>query len=373
MYPSAGQGYLAGLRGALSDAGLDCQVLAEPVGVCAAKDLVADRIQRLLWQQPDVMTGVMGSGVLRHVHSHFLDSQIPFIASDVGADPLMTGGTRNPFIFFLSLGLWKSMYALGWHAARHIGTRACVAAGLHDAGYGITYAFWLGFVDAGGGTVLATEVTHRASADEDPTSSVDRLADHEPDLVLACYSGREGTSFAKAWASRRGARGAALVATPFMTHDFWLPAMPAEAIVGTRTACSWDLSARTPLFERFRAACGVAPGGEPAVFTLLGYEAGLLIAAAVTRHGGRPTSGQSWRDAMSGASFDSPRGSLRVDDVWGEVAAVDHLLQWKQDATGTLETVAIGPLDLPERYVAHYGAIRDGDVRSGWFNPYMIT
>jgi branched-chain amino acid transport system substrate-binding protein len=374
MFPGAGQGFLAGLRGALEDAGLAHEIVPEPVGVCGDKDLAAERIQRLLLQRaPDVVTGIMGAGVLRHVHAHFSDAETPFIVNDLGGDPLMTGGAPNPFVFGNALHLWQSMYALGYWASQHIGRRACVAAALHEAGYGIVHAFWLGFSEAGGGEVLATEVTHRATPDDDPSEQIRRLAAGGPDFVMAFYAGREGVSFANAWSALGLAGTIPLLASPLMTHDFWRPRMPPEVIDGVRTAFSWDVTARPEAHERFRRVCGVAPGKEPAVFTLLGYETGQMLAAAQQAAGGALTGGAAWREALPGVAFSSPRGALHVDTESGEVDAEPYLFEWRRSADGTLGLVSRGPLERPASCRAAYAAIQASDARSGWFNPYLVT
>jgi len=374
MFPAAGQNFLAGLRGALVEAGVAHVLHTEPVGVCGDKDVVADRIQRLLLQQsPDVVTGIMGAGVLRQVHTHFSDADTPFLVNDLGGDPLMTGGARNPWVFGNTLHLWQSMYALGEWAARTIGRRACVAAGLHEGGYGIVHAFWLGFCDAGGGEVLATEVTHRDTADDDPTEHVRRLAALEPDLVMAFYAGREGISFAQTWSALGLAGRLPLLASPLMMHDYWRPKMPAETLDGLRTAWSWDTTARGEAHDRFRLACGVTPGKEPAVFTLLGYETGQMLAAAQRTTGVELTGGLAWRDALSGVCFTSPRGDLRVDPDSGEVEAGVSLFEWRLAVDGQPGPVRVGPLATTAACLAAYAAIKAGDTRSGWFNPYLVT
>jgi ABC-type branched-subunit amino acid transport system substrate-binding protein len=315
----------------------------------------------------------MGAGVLRHVHAHFSDAETPFVVNDTGGDPLMTGGARNPCVFGNTLHLWQSMYALGYWASRNIGRRACVAAALHEAGYGIVHAFWLGFCEAGGGEVIATEVTHRATPDDDPSEQLRRLAAHEPDLVMAFYAGREGISFANAWAALGLAGTIPLLTSPLMTHDYWLPRMPTEVIDGLRTAFSWDTTARPEAHERFRRACGVKPGTEPAVFTLLGYETGLILAAAQRAAGGALAGSPAWRDALSGVSFSSPRGDLRVEAESGEVDAETYLFEWRRLADGALSPVSADALERPASCRAAYEAIRAGDTRSGWFNPYLVT
>jgi len=374
MFPSVGQSFLAGLRGALGEAGLAHEIHAEPVGVCGNADVVSDRIQRLLLQRtPAVVTGIMGSGVLRHVHAHFSDAETPFIVNDLGGDPLMTGGTRNPFVFGNTLHLWQSMYALGEWAARTLGRRACVAAALHEAGYGIVHAFWLGFCEAGGGEVVATEVTHRETADDDPLEQVRRLSAHQPDVVMAFYAGREGIGFAKAWTALGLAGRIPLLASPLMTHDLWRSRMPPEALDGLHTAWSWDTTARPEAHTRFSQAAGIGPEKEPAVFALLGYETGQMIVAARQVIGGAPATGAAWRNALSGVSFASPRGELHVDADSGEVVAASSLFEWHTAADGRVALGRTAPLARSGLCDAAYQAIQAGDSRSGWLNPYLVT
>jgi branched-chain amino acid transport system substrate-binding protein len=374
MFPAAGQGFLAGLRGALGETSMACELMAEPVGACADKAPVLDRIQRLLLtQSPDVVTGIIGSGLLPYAHVPFLDARVPFIVNDMGADPLTTGGARNAYVFSNSLHLWQSMYALGYWAARNIGTRACVATGFHDAGYGIIHAFWLGFCEAGGGEVLATEVTHRETPDDDPTDQLRRLASFDPDLVMAFYAGREGVSFANAWSSLGLAGRIPLLVSPLMFHEYWRPAMAADTIAGARTAFSWDMTAHTDALEQFRRRAGVEAGTEPAVFTLLGYETGRMLAAAAACTGAERVSAAAMREALSGVEISSPRGELRIDRETGEVDADPYLFEWRRSAQGVWTSVNAGALERPASCRAAYEAIQASETRSGWFNPYLVT
>lgn len=373
MFPGAGQGFLAGLRGALSEAGVACTIIPEPVGACAVKDQVIDRIQRLMLQhEPHVITGIMGTGLLRHSHTLFIDSRTPFLVNDLGGDPLITGGARNPFVFSNSLNLWQSMFALGFWAAAHVGRRAAVATAFHEAGYGMINAFCLGFNAAGGSDMLATEVTHTVTSGDDPSDAIRRLGACDPDFVVAFYSGREGVSFTNAWCGVGLAGRIPLLTTPLMTHNFWRPGMPADAVDGMRTACCWDIAAESGVLERFRRAAGVETMSEPAVFTLLGYETGLMLAAAVERAGQEPARGDGWREALDGVSIASPRGELSFDPEIGVVRTVDWLQQWRSAEGATFPTT-LGALPLPASFRDAYNEANRLDVRSGWFNPYLVT
>lgn len=372
MFPGVDQTFIAGLRGALSASGIAYELVIEPTGTSAVKDQVTEKIQRLLLQHaPDVVTGIMGAGLSRHMHPFFGDAETPFILNDLGADPVMTGGVSNPYLFSNTLNLWQSMYALGYWAARAVGLKACVAASFHEAGYGIVQAFWLGFCQAGGGAVLGTEVTHRSSADEDPSEQIQRLMTLGPDLVMAFYSGREGIAFANAW-SALGLNGAVpLLATPLMTHGHWAPKL-GNAADGLRTAFSWRADAFPEEHARFRETCKLGPEKEPAVFALLGYETGLMLRGALEAIDGAPTR-HGLRDALSGMAFTSPRGAMRIDAESGEVSTVDHLQEATRGSDGALSMATREALRLPASFRDDYDRIRNSEERAGWLNPYLVT
>lgn len=372
MFAGVDQTFVAGLRGALAEAGLAHDLLLEPAGTCAVKDQVTEKIQRLLLQSPDVVTGVMGVGLSRHMHPFFSDAEIPMILNDLGPDPLMTGAQRNPWLFSNSLNLWQSMYALGFWAAAHLGRKACIAAAFHEGGYGMVPAFWLGFEQAGGGSLLATQITHRDSADEDPSAPLRMLAGLNPDFVMAFYSGREGIAFMNAWSALGLGGRFPLLTTPLMFHAQWLDRM-GDTPAGARTAFAWDTGARPEAHDRFRRAAKIRVDREPAVFGLLGYETGLMIAEAVRRAPDAASGGRPMRDALSEVTVASPRGDLRFDEATGEVATVDHLQEMRRAPGGILAPVTIETLPLPPSFRENYARIANGEERSGWFNPYLVT
>lgn len=374
MFPGVDQGFLAGLKGAFAATVVDVRLVVEPVGAGAVRDVVTDKVQKLLLaEDPHAVVGVLGAGLVPHVKTLFTHHRTPFLVCNLGADLLLTAGEPAPFVFWNSLNVWQSTYALGYWAARNVGRTAVVAAAFHEAGYGIVHAFWLGFEHAGGGRILATEVTHRESATADPSEALRRLADHRPDFFFGLYSGREGVSFMRAYTALGLAGGVPLVTTPLMTHGHWLPQMGPE-ILGAHTACSWVPGTHPEADRRFAdASAGARPRPGPDFFGLLGYEAGLVIREALARIGGVPEDGDALRDAMAGADFASPRGPMHVDAETLEVATVDQLVTLGRAATGEAEWTAAGALELPDRYGDDAKAAREVETKSGWVNPYLVN
>lgn len=373
LFPGLDRDFMDGLRAGLTESGAAHTLFVEPVGNAAVQDTMTGSIQRLLLQhRPHVITGVVGSAMIRHVHMFFDEARVPFLVNSLGADPILDNGTRNPWVFHNSFNLWQSAYALGHWASQNLGSRACIAAGYHEAGYGVVPAFWGGFCEAGGGSVLATEVTHRATADDDPTEQIRRLADLEPDFVFALYSGREGISFARSFASL-GPKGAIpVVSTPFMIHRRWLPRM-GDDVAGLRTAFCWDRRHRNEADQRFREACQAEGCDDPDVFALLGYETGRALCEAREASRGAKWDAEAFRAALADASFTSPRGPWSLDPESGEVNTRDWLMEVRGNGEGATCVNTVESLPLPPSFRGSYDRFRSQELRPGWINPYLVT
>lgn len=374
MLPRLDRDFLSGLRAGLGTESVATELAIEAAGAAADPDVVKEKMQRLLLQhQPHIVTGVLGSAMLRHVQAQFNDAHVPLIVNNLGVEPLLNGGVRNPYVFHNSFNLWQSTYALGCWAAQTLGTRAGVMVGFHESGYGIVSAFCQGFCDAGGGTIEHIEVTHRESSDEDPSASLHRLLASKPDFVAALYAGRSALSFMNAYAQCDAARALPLVGSAFLPHRQWLREMGDE-IVGFRTAFSWNQEDNRREHADFRAACAAHECNDPDVFALLGYETGLAIAAtAAAGQTGGAHEGKPIEAILPHVDIRSPRGLHRFDADTGEMPTRDYLLEMRRPDELNTRAVTIGPLDVPERYAADHAAYRAQEIRSGWTNAYMVT
>ena len=374
MFPGVDQAFLAGFEGAVADIDPPPRLIIEPIGAGAQLDVVTGRIQRLLLvERPHVIVGVLGAGLLPHVRTFVDQHRTPFIVCNLGGDLPHNGGTPQQCVFWNSLNLWQSTFALGAWAASNVGRNAAVAAAFHESGFGLVDAFYRGFLETGGGRIAGIEVTHRESAIEDPSAAVARLAGASPDFLFGLYSGREGVSFMNAFAAAGLAGRLPLLSTAMMTHGHWLPQMSPHAI-GVRTACSWLPGAHPAAEADFaRATAARGPRPSPDVWGLLGYEAGLILRAAIARLGHEPATAADLVDALPGVEFSSPRGPMRIDADLREVVTVDHHIEIAADDAGQPAWRSAGALDLPEGYTAHAAAVRAVEAKNGWVNPYLVN
>lgn len=369
--PRLDRDFLGGIRGALAERGVEHRLAIELTGNAALPASVVEKAQRLLLEHgPAIVTGVIGTLMMPHLASLFDEARTALVISNIGADPLLDAGHRHPYVIHHSLELWRSTYALGRWAAEHVGKRACLAVGYHESGYSIVGAFWAGFSD-GGGEILATEVTHRSSPDEDPSPAVARLVEHDPELVVALSSGPDGVSFVGAYRRLTASKPIPLIASALMLHPRWLAEM-GDAALGIRTVFGWDAAADSPAAAAFDRARALGGSPDREVFALLGYECGLAIAAAA--HSADALDAEPFLRALNGVSIDSPRGALRVDPAAGEIrGGQHHVFEVQRDAESGVRLVRIEALAVDPECESHYAELRRQEIRPGWINPYLVT
>lgn len=270
---------------------------------------------------------------------------VPLVVSDVGA-AMLRPKRQSASVFRSSLGHWRAAWALGQWAAANVGRRALIASSFYDSGFDTVYAFWSGFERAGGERP-ALLVTHRPDGGADDLAAAVRAA--RPDMIFASYSGRAAVEFAGSYAGLGLAGRPPLLGSPFFADESWAPAQ-GPAIHGALSAHSWapELSA------------SLRPN---TAFSALGYDTGLMIAAAAREGGPR-----GLRDALAGAELAGLRGALRLDHETQELLSPIYLRELRPGPAGPahaivadLTSIASSPLAVP-----------DGP-RGGWQNPYLVV
>lgn len=161
--------------------------------------------------------------------------------STVGAHP------EAPTAQTVSGQAWQTAYAAGQWAVRRLGGRVAQVATLHDAGYHLLAAFEAG-VQAAGGTVVATVITHNpAQPNFTAAEALMRLAGHKAEAIHLSAFGRAGQELA----AQLEQLGAPVLATAWGSAptNAWLygVANPFQ-VLGQRTAqaigASWGTASR---------------------------------------------------------------------------------------------------------------------------------
>ncbi|GKS74320.1 ABC transporter substrate-binding protein [Acidovorax sp. SUPP950] len=284
-------------------------------------------------------------------------NQIPFLASDTGADQLPTRlADRSPWLIAHSLDLWQSCAVLGREAPRRWGTRALLCMGFLESGYDFPHEFRRAF-EAAGGTVSAMHISGLPDGSDEFAGLRSAWHAARADFVVALYSGAQALRFQRQWSQLQPHSQTPVVGTLFSRG-------PAEA-VGSRprgwtSVASWN--AGSDACRSIAARCALSgsdPLAELSGPALLGFEAGQRFAQWQSNGAGVEQLAILRTPSESGPRGDPPHG-LASGDRNGT-----HWLRAGTPATGGSTEMAWatrGP-----------GAPLGAPGCSGWTTPYLVT
>ena len=358
LYPALSENYLTGLTGFREQANSpSIKLVKAAYGIDPAAAMVQAR--RLIEQEKvDLLVGLVSSGAAARLRDLMHKSQVPLIACNLGEN-VIRPEEQSPNIFHHTLHAWQSSAVMGAWAAGHVGRRALIASSLYDSGYDTLYAFQLG-LQAAGGELVDTFVTHVPPDEGDFTPLFDRIRAVEPDFVYALYCGRQAADFIQAYANSGLAGRVPLVGSPFAADPAFVPAGQAATLAFT-SCFSWDRALANP--ENELLAATVPQPADP--FALLGYETGQLMSRAIeiVESGGAAYLAQ----ALGEASAVGPRGSIAAH-LAGRASSSAFFLRQSLPAGEATITQLEPAVDLET--VAQ--TIRAG-VKTGWTNAYLCV
>lgn len=223
------------------------------------------------------VVGWMPPAVEARVAAHAQPRGLPLWASDTGADlPADAKPGQPQAVVRHSLDLCGSAAQLAQAVYQQLGPRAVLAVGHMEGGYDFVYSFEHAY-RALGGRVLARHVGRQGPQSEEFEGLRTMLSNHQPDAVVALYSGQQLTRFTQWWRLQPQAAWG-LAGFP------WL----AEAHTGSKlvTKGSWTHSANAePVWQQRFAQAGLTWTAA----ALLGAEAGYSIATAFDKAGQHPS------------------------------------------------------------------------------------
>jgi branched-chain amino acid transport system substrate-binding protein len=131
-------------------------------------------------------------------------------------------------------------------------------------------------------------------------------------MVFCFYSGASAVTFVQAYGEFGLGGNIPLVCAGFSVEEDVLPAQ-GEAALGARSGLHWSLLLDNPANTNFTAAYKGQTGKDANVFAVQGYDTGRVIAEILDAVQGDTSDVNGMIDAVSGISFDSPRGPFTFD------------------------------------------------------------
>jgi ABC-type branched-subunit amino acid transport system substrate-binding protein len=347
----------------------DYQLIPEMCGYNAKKEVLAEKAQILLVKnRVDLVIAPLNVGMFEMVAGFFASNQVPLVVLSMGEDPIFESA-QNPHIFVNSFNLWQSAWMAGYWGAETFGKRACSIAALHDGGYGMGFAFALG-VEAQGGQLIQSAVTHRNSSSENPEEKIRELASNHPDFIFGLYSGKESISFLQTYQSLRLDERIPLMGLPPMAAEhLWPPG--GEFPSGVKIVSSWNRrSAESRQFEQ--EFCEQA-GHAPNPYLALAYETGQLIARAAQEIGPGAPKPNQLAEMLKDVECFGPRGLVKFDPLSQETQTCAYLQEIHLDDEGRFHYKTLDKLETPPLFFEQQALARKNLIKQGWLNPYLIA
>ena len=250
----------------------------------------------------DVLVGTVHSGVQMGMVKIAKETNTLMIIPNAGLDAA-TGALCAPNIFRTSFSNWQPSFPMGKVLADR-GIRNVVSlAWKYGAGEEAVAGFTEGFIKAGGKSVRGLWIPF---PNVEFQALLTEIASIKPDAVFVFFAGGGAAKFIKDYAAAGLRKTIPLFGSGFLT-DGVLDATE-EAAQGLETTLHYADGLNTKRDRDFRTAYYKAYTFQADVYSVQGYDAGLLLATGLNAVKGDITKRKEMIAAMEGAKIDSPRG-----------------------------------------------------------------
>lgn len=289
-----------------------------------------------------IVTGLIGSNVMMAVARPITEKQVFLIGSNAGPSA-MAGAQCSPYQFVVSWQNDGHAEAAGQYATDKGYKRMLLIAPNYQAGKDALQGFKRRFK----GTVLDEMLP--GVSQPDFSAEIAQIAAARPDAVYAFFPGALAVNFIRQY-EQAGLGKTIPLQTSSMLDATTLPALK-DAALGLATTHWWSPDLDLPANQAFVEAFEKKYNRIPSLFAAQGYEAALLIDAAVARVGGKVGDKPAFMAALKAGNPKSVRGALRFGNNNFPIQSF-FAMQVVKDAKGrhTLKTVATPLKDHQDSY-----------------------
>jgi branched-chain amino acid transport system substrate-binding protein len=264
-------------------------------------DVGVQKMQGLLERDKvDVVVGVIFSNVMMAVAKPVFDSKTVLVSPNAGPSPLAGRGC-SPWFFSTAWQNDQNHEAMGKYAQDAGLKKVVLVAPNYQAGKDSMAGFKRHYKGE-----VVEEIFNQVNQ-LDFSAEIAKIAALKPDAVFAFEPGGMGVNFVKQYA-QAGLAGKVPFLSAFTVDETTLPATQ-DAAVGLLSGAQWAPNLNNSVTEKFVADFEATYKYVPALYASQGYDAALLVDAAVKAAGGKVKDKEALRDAFRKASFTSVRGT----------------------------------------------------------------
>lgn len=358
-----------GLSSALKKegAGVTIESFPEFIHAGAVKETEAALKKLLLYEQVDMVIGVLGSKTAADIIPLLESHRAPALFLNLGAD-LPTRRLSSDYLFYNSLHLWKSEWALGKWMQKRYGGEPSISMSIYEGGYGLHDSFRIGTSESGASTVKIN-VVRNITGPPDTQPLIAFIREQEPKHAHILLSGKEGDQFLQLFGEQMPKADLGLSVNPFMVEDGSPVTIPAG--LELFNASTWTTHLDTPDNRAFIRHYTRDWGEAPNAFCMLAYEAGLVLAAALEQSNEKFIR-ESLTTTLGQVHPIGPRGLLSISTRPLQTAhPVFIRLPQRPDRNGLLENSIVEMVTGIEWNDP--ALLIEQALVTGWQNPYLCV
>ncbi len=360
-----------GFQTGLEQVGADISVqwFPEYIQTGSTKDTEKALHKLVLFNQVDLVIGIIGSKVILHFLHFIQQHKTPIIMLNLGGY-VPPPELQSEYLFYNSLHLWQSQFVLGRWTQKRWGGIASVGMSVYEAGYDIHNTFRIGALTAGAENVYLAVLPYLK--DTYHTSPLlDVWRNQNPSHAHALLSGKEGDQFLENLASSDLKESLEVTVNSFMVED----GRPASSAIlnGMQlfNATTWFPNLQNEPNQKFVELYMQNYSEIPGVYSLLAYESGLTIGNAIGKTESKINKNKLVVE-MQETTITGPRGRIQMATsqelktkmtVYIRTASVNQEQVWENSAKETIEGIEWNEPVLEETRL---------NV-SGWQNPYLCV
>jgi branched-chain amino acid transport system substrate-binding protein len=255
--------------------------------------------------QVNFLTGFVFSNIMLASVPVAFENKVIYVSPNAAPSPL-AGKQCNPYFFVAS---WPND-AYHEAAGKHATDRGYKSVYLMAPNYQAGKDSLAGFKRFYKGTIANEVYTQLGQLDYSAELAQVRAA--KPDAMYIFLPGGMGINFIKQFVAAGLSRDIQLI-TPGFSSDQDIIRPVGEAMLGTFDAAHWALDLDNPANKKFVAAFEKEYHRLPTVYASQGYDAAMLIDAAVRDVKGKIEDVEAVRKALRAAKFQSVRGSFKFN------------------------------------------------------------
>ena len=362
MFPTLSKDFLNGFKLGTGET-ISASFYIESIGNATGDSIIQKAEKLILQDEVDLTISFCSHSKLKELAGIFNAYKTPLIVADLGANVLKEEHV-NPFVVYHSLYLWQSFYAAGVYAAKTFGKKAAITVSFYDGGYQLAESFIKGFTDFGGNVTFAY-VSPFDYKSESFENMIKGIQQSNSDVLFSLFSFKEGDKVMNAMDLAKINNTIPIVASPLLTSE--LHENPFQNLNQVYSIASWSFDDSIQEMIQFKSDYSEAFQALPTIFSLLGYEIGLLTKTTIHENKNLPANIGEFAQTTE---ITTPRGKINYllyNESQVQENKIRHLIyRNNQYQNQVKEKIKLG--DWNTQY-QHFKDLPE----TGWQNPYIIT